>query len=454
MTDFYSADSAIEGRGLANAGDVAAWFEAHTAGCPASEIGAAVADCAERAGVNGDLIAAQIAHETGWWSSDWARANNPAGLGVTGAASAGLRFPSVAAGIRAQVAHLLTYVEGADNPWRELDPRYGAAAQAGYLGIARTLGDLDGRWAVPGVGYGAAVARLANDLVGSVREDGAVSGHPGGAEWPTARDLGVPYSTEPADADVGPERQITDVKWFVVHTTEGHRASDLAILEHADPAQASVHFWISLAGGVVGVVPIGRTAWTVANQAVDVVAINCELEGFARDGATEAQYRALAAVFRWCRTAGMTVPAEYVGRDERPGIIGHMDVADPYKAGRWGGASNHTDPGPLFKWDHLVDLIEGRAAAAVVRRDPVTGFAIAGGFRAYYEWLEERLGADDALLDVGRPISDELVEDGLTVQYFERAVFERHAGARPARWDVLRRRLGADVLSARRARWS
>ncbi|HEU5424981.1 MAG TPA: hypothetical protein VFU72_15675, partial [Nitrolancea sp.] len=192
--------------------------------------------------------------------------------------------------------------------------------------------------------------------------------------------------------------------------------------------------------------------WTVANQAVDVAAINCELEGFARDGATEAQYRALAAVFRWCRTVGMTVPAEYVGRDERPGIIGHMDVAAPNGDG-WGGASHHTDPGPLFTWDHLVDLIGGGAAAGV-RRDPVTGCTIAGGFRAYYEWLEERLGVDDALLDVGRPISDELVEDGLTVQYFERAVFERHEGARPARWDVLRRRLGADVLSARRARWS
>jgi hypothetical protein len=186
---------------------------------------------------------------------------------------------------------------------------------------------------------------------------------------------------------------------------------------------------------------------------VDKAAINCELEGFAKDGATEPQYLSLAAVFRWCRGQGMTVPAEYVGRQETPGIIGHMDVADPNQPGEWGGESHHTDPGPLFEWDHLVELIGSESLAPdssslAPRLDPVTGFALAGGFRAYYEWLEERLGADDALLDVGRPLSDELDEGGVTVQYFERAVFERHPGARPARWDVLRRRLGASAYHA------
>ncbi|HET7036308.1 MAG TPA: hypothetical protein VFI42_11565, partial [Thermomicrobiaceae bacterium] len=192
----------------------------------------------------------------------------------------------------------------------------------------------------------------------------------------------------------------------------------------------------------------------VANQAVDVQAINCELEGFARDARPEAQYVSLAAVFRWCRSRGMTVPAEYVGKDERAGIIGHEDVADPYKAGQWGGADNHTDPGPGFKWAHLVELIASAPATSTTTAPAgriINGHTLAGGFRAFYEDLEQRLGANDALLLIGYPLSDELDEGGVTVQYFERAVFERHAGARPARWDVLLRRLGADLLDARRA---
>ena len=46
----------------------------------------------------------------------------------------------------------------------------------------------------------------------------------------------------------------------------------------------------------------------------------------------------------------------------------------------------------------------------------------------------------------GYPLTEEFVENGLTVQYFERARFEWHPGVWPERWDVLLGRLGAEML--------
>jgi uncharacterized protein with LGFP repeats len=48
---------------------------------------------------------------------------------------------------------------------------------------------------------------------------------------------------------------------------------------------------------------------------------------------------------------------------------------------------------------------------------PETGHSVSGGFRAFYD----RRGGAAAL---GFPLTEELVEDGVTVQYFERAVLE------------------------------
>src|SRR5439155_21693006 len=65
---------------------------------------------------------------------------------------------------------------------------------------------------------------------------------------------------------------------------------------------------------------------------------------------------------------------------------------------------------------------------------------LCAGFRTYWQ----RFGG---LAIYGNPISEEFVENGFTVQYFERARFEWHPGAAPARGDVLLRPLGADLLA-------
>jgi photosystem II stability/assembly factor-like uncharacterized protein len=67
-----------------------------------------------------------------------------------------------------------------------------------------------------------------------------------------------------------------------------------------------------------------------------------------------------------------------------------------------------------------------------------TDHNLCGGFRAYWQQY-------GGLAQLGYPISDEFVENGMTVQYFERARLEWHVGVAPARYDVLPGRLGADV---------
>lgn len=82
-------------------------------------------------------------------------------------------------------------------------------------------------------------------------------------------------------------------------------------------------------------------------------------------------------------------------------------------------------------------------------RDPVTGRTVGGGFLEYWLWLCRRLGWRDALMLIGRPVTDERREKETVVQYFERARFEWHPGKRPERWDVLLGRVAAELLACR-----
>ena len=68
-----------------------------------------------------------------------------------------------------------------------------------------------------------------------------------------------------------------------------------------------------------------------------------------------------------------------------------------------------------------------------------TAHNLCGGFAAFWEQF-------GGLAVFGYPISEEMQEDGLTVQYFERARFEWHPGDWPVRYDVLLGRLAADAL--------
>ena len=144
------------------------------------------------------LALAQMAHETGSLTSWWAQRprRNPAGIGVTGnsvsremAASYPERYPDRtwtwgADGRRHEGASFLTWHDhaipahlGRLLAYARTDATASAEQRqliseamavrplpADYRGVAPMISGLDGRWAVPGVGYGARIVALAGRM--------------------------------------------------------------------------------------------------------------------------------------------------------------------------------------------------------------------------------------------------------------------------------------------------
>jgi uncharacterized protein with LGFP repeats len=71
-----------------------------------------------------------------------------------------------------------------------------------------------------------------------------------------------------------------------------------------------------------------------------------------------------------------------------------------------------------------------------------TDHLVSNGFWAYWQ----KYGG---LATFGYPITEEMQENGVTVQYFERARFEWHPGAAPTRYDVLLGLLGNFIAAGR-----
>jgi hypothetical protein len=118
-------------------------------------------------GLRADLLWAQMIRETGYgkYGGDVApEQNNYAGIGATGGGAGGAVFASAEAGVRAHVAHMVAYVyTSSPTAWAcgTVDPRFDMVAPRGVVSV---LSDLDGRWAVPGTGYGEAIEAIARAI--------------------------------------------------------------------------------------------------------------------------------------------------------------------------------------------------------------------------------------------------------------------------------------------------
>lgn len=101
--------------------------------------------------------------ETGWLKfggSVKAEQCNFGGVGAVNATAGGASFGDVRSGLRAQVQHLKAYAskEPLNNPC--VDPRFEKVKR----GVAPCVEDLNGRWAVPGDGYGQRIVKIASRL--------------------------------------------------------------------------------------------------------------------------------------------------------------------------------------------------------------------------------------------------------------------------------------------------
>jgi hypothetical protein len=225
----YSGASLILGHGTVSAEAVNAWYAARGPKAAESyapdrtykpapaDLGQLIIEESRRWPshvVNHDLIAADIAHESAFWQSAIVRdKHNPSGLGAVNdnAYKGAVTFLSPREGIRATVAHMLSYAVG-DGPWATTDPRFAAVKAKGWLGTAPRLMDLNGKWAYPGTTYGQQVAAAANALI-----DFANNG-----SWEPPMTAQIPgFAWLPADSRHHTKGRTKRISGFAVHYTAG-----------------------------------------------------------------------------------------------------------------------------------------------------------------------------------------------------------------------------------------
>ena len=120
---------------------------------------------AQSEGVSPEVLYGQVMKETGYLKfGNLVQPDqcNFGGLGATGAGNPGYSFGSVREGLRAQVQHLKAY--GSTKPL--VNPCIDARFKYVSRGCAPRTIDLNGKWAVPGVGYGESIDAIAKEVIG------------------------------------------------------------------------------------------------------------------------------------------------------------------------------------------------------------------------------------------------------------------------------------------------
>ena len=115
-------------------------------------------------GVRAEVVFCQAMKETGWLKFGGqvkVEQCNFAGLGATNDGAAGASFKDVQIGIRAQVQHLKAYASNEPLMSECVDPRFSLVER----GCAPLVTDLNGRWAVPGDGYGERILAMVHTLL-------------------------------------------------------------------------------------------------------------------------------------------------------------------------------------------------------------------------------------------------------------------------------------------------
>ena len=116
-----------------------------------------------REGIRPDVAFAQALKETGFFSYGGTVTpdqNNYCGLGTTSSYVKGAYFASPALGVRAHIQHLLAYASTRKPTVPIVDPRYKLVRDNYGNGTLNRYSELNGRWAVPGNGYGQSVMNV------------------------------------------------------------------------------------------------------------------------------------------------------------------------------------------------------------------------------------------------------------------------------------------------------
>lgn len=156
--------------------------------------------------------------------------------------------------------------------------------------------------------------------------------------------------------------------WIVIHdmeATETRLRAENTALYFANPGDGrsvSSHYCADN-DSVVQCVRLRDSAWTVGNRPGNNRGINWELSGFAAQTRDQwldefglAMFERIAPIIR-ADAARYGIPLQRRTVAElkafRPGITSHNDLRLAF------GGTTHTDPGPNFPWDHLLNVLMG-----------------------------------------------------------------------------------------------
>lgn len=206
-------------------------FASHYGAARQAEVGAYISEVyrlAPRVGIDPAIVVAQSALETDTWrTSYWKNHLNPAGIGITYNGQSSFTWATGADAARGHLVHLYLYAVGEISsghvlaPYKSLDPRYQAAVDAGYAGVAGTISALTGRWATDPV-YGEKLAGRGNDQLVRHRISAAYQSSNSVSAWladdanaGTAWQSTATYpSLAVATYDLGTVRSLGLVRWM------------------------------------------------------------------------------------------------------------------------------------------------------------------------------------------------------------------------------------------------
>lgn len=150
--------------------------------------------------IRGDIAFCQSIKETGWFrfgGQVLPEQNNFAGIGATNNSPVGKGtwFESARLGVRAQIQHLKAYANDEALVNECVDPRFGLVTR-GAAGNKWT--GLNGRWAVPGKGYGESILALWEEMYNFCAEEEEEGPSDWTEEsWEWAQDTGLTDGTDP-----------------------------------------------------------------------------------------------------------------------------------------------------------------------------------------------------------------------------------------------------------------
>lgn len=251
-----------------------------------------------------------------------------------------------------------------------------------------------------------------------------------------------PVLSQPGDKGAYlPGRASTD--WAIVHDIEGPASAGIAVFENP-AAVVSIQFLADGRNNIMHqMLNEGDTAYAAGNYTVNSRSVQIELPGWVGRAYDQSDLDLCAKFLAWAnQTYG--IPLVKLSLSEMRagnvrGVCGHSDVPNPNNPNRGGGRDGHTDPGNTFPWQEVLAKARayagggstaGNFPARVLGTAVIwpTGFRIGEPF--YQHWLTAggyagvpSVNAGVALF--GYPVSRVYRRDnGLTVQYFERARME------------------------------